>query len=35
MEQFVEDMAVAPDEDEDVPRGRHGVLLSMLETFRI
>jgi len=34
MGQFIEDMAMAPDEDE-VPRSRHGVPLSMLGSFRI
>jgi hypothetical protein len=34
MGQFVEDIAVAPDEDEDIPRSRHGIPLSMLSTLR-
>jgi len=35
MGQFVEDLAVAPYDNEDVPHSRHGVLLFMMDTFRI
>jgi len=35
MGQFVEDMAAAPYDDEDVPRSRYGVLMSMMGHFRI
>jgi len=34
MGQFVEDLVVGPDEDEDVPHSRHGVQLSMMSTIK-
>ena len=34
MGQFVEDLVVGPDEDEDIPRSKHGMPLSMMSTIK-